>query len=79
MRMANALIWIPVLLLVCWTGSALAQMGGMGRRLYDPATEVTVKGTIEKVTETAGGPGWGSDGLVYTSDAADQRAHAELW
>jgi hypothetical protein len=48
---------ITMLLVACLAGSAFAQVGSNARRLYDPNTETTVKGTVEKVTEI-GDQGW---------------------
>lgn len=74
MRRLISPLLIPLLLLACWTGSALAQMG-MGRRLYDPATEVTVKGTVEKVTETAGRRGWNGLHLTLQTEGPVYAVH----
>ncbi|MGC9225362.1 MAG: hypothetical protein ACP5E2_15730 [Terracidiphilus sp.] len=51
MKIVQSLRIIAMLLAVCLAASALAQMGSSARRLYDPNTETTVKGTVEKVTE----------------------------
>jgi hypothetical protein len=50
--------------------SALAQRG-MGRRIYNPASEVTIKGTVEEVKEqTCSSCGWNQTG-THLSVKAD--------
>lgn len=51
MKLKQSLPIITMLLVACLAGSALAQVGSSARRLYDPNTEATVKGTVEKVME----------------------------
>lgn len=51
MKITQSSAIIAMLLVACLTGSALAQVGSGARRLYDPNTETTAKGTVEKVIE----------------------------
>jgi DNA/RNA endonuclease YhcR with UshA esterase domain len=51
MKVTQGSLVITMLLAACLAGSAFAQVGSNARRLYDPNTEITVKGTVEKVTE----------------------------
>ncbi|HUX45391.1 MAG TPA: hypothetical protein VMV57_11620, partial [Terracidiphilus sp.] len=58
MKLTQTSLILATLLVACLAGTALAQVGSRARRLYDPNTETTVKGTVEKVTEIGrqGGP-----------------------
>jgi hypothetical protein len=58
MRVTQNSLLVAMLLLACLVSSALAQGGGKARRSYDPSTESTVKGTVEKVMEVTGKRGW---------------------
>lgn len=58
---------LTALLVACLAGSALAQAGSSAGRLYDPNTETTVKGTVEKVTEI-GDEGWTSTHLTLRAN-----------
>lgn len=51
MRFMQPSIILATTLVACIAGTALAQAGNRVRRMYDPNTETTVKGTVEKVTE----------------------------
>jgi hypothetical protein len=51
MKVKRSSLMIVALVVACLAGSALAQMGSSARRIYDPKTETTVKGTVEKVME----------------------------
>jgi hypothetical protein len=60
MRVRRAFLLIPLLLTAFLITSASAELARGPRAIYDPATEVTVHGTIVKVIRTAGrraGPG----------------------
>lgn len=46
------------------TNWALAQGAGGARRLYDPNTETTFRGTVEKVSLIDGNRGWGGTHLA---------------
>jgi hypothetical protein len=61
---------ITMLLGACLAGSALAQVGSSARRLYDPNTETTVKGTVEKVTEIGDQGRTGTHLILRTSGQA---------
>ena len=43
--------------------------------MYDPATEVTVKGTIEEVKQVTGRHGWGGTHLILKTDAEALDVH----
>ncbi len=51
MKLTQSSILLATTLVVCLVGTALAQAGNRVRRMYDPNTETTVKGTVEKVIE----------------------------
>jgi DNA/RNA endonuclease YhcR with UshA esterase domain len=63
--------------IVATTGSiAFSQMGsgmGMGRgranRMYNPATEVTLKGVVEEVKTISGPRGWGGTHLTLKTES----------
>ncbi|HVC90894.1 MAG TPA: hypothetical protein VND66_09770 [Acidobacteriaceae bacterium] len=65
---------ITMLLVACLAGSALAQMGSSARRLYNPNTEITVKGTVEKVTEI-GRQGWTGTHLTLRTNEQTYDVH----
>ena len=48
---------------------------GKSQRLYDPSTEVTVKGTVEKVTEITGKQGWSGIHLTLKTDDHSYDVH----
>ncbi len=70
MKFTRYSLLATMVLIVCLGSSALAQGGGRARRLYDPSTEATVKGTVEKVMEVTGKRGW--NGIHLTLRADDQ-------
>jgi len=47
---------------------AQAGKGAYGMRNYDPGTEVTVKGSVEEVTQQAGQRGWSGTHLTLKGD-----------
>jgi len=51
MKITQTSLILATLLVACLASTAIAQVGSGARRLYDPSTEATVKGTVEKVTE----------------------------
>jgi len=55
-------------LLLCIVGSAFAQGASNARRLYDPSTEITLKGTIARVTEISGRGAWNGTHLTLQTD-----------
>ncbi len=68
MKVMRSSFIIATLLVVCLAGFAPAQMGSSTRRAYNPKTETTVKGTVEKVAEM-GEQGWTGTHLpLRTSD-----------
>jgi hypothetical protein len=65
------LLAVPVLM-------AQAGMGGgrdRGARNYNPATEVTVKGAVEEVTQTTGRRGWAGTHLTLKTDEGAYDVH----
>jgi hypothetical protein len=74
MKVTQSLSVIAMLLAVCLAGSALAQVGSSARRLYDPNTETTVKGTVEKVTEI-GDQGWTGTHLTLRTNEQTYDVH----
>jgi hypothetical protein len=48
---------------------------GTGTSMYDPKTEVTVKGTIEDVQQLTGRRGWSGTHLALKTDAATFDVH----
>lgn len=57
--------------LLCAVGIAVSSQGQMSSRgmpMYDPATEVTVKGTVEGVNQVAGRGGWAGTHLTLKSE-----------
>lgn len=75
MKATQSLFVTVVLAVVFLAGSALSQMGGGARRLYDPNTETTVKGTVEKVTEIPGRRGWNGTHLSLQTDNQTYDVH----
>ncbi len=65
---------ITMLVVACLAGSALAQVGSGARRMYDPNTETTVKGTVEKVTEI-GDRGWTGTHLTLRTSEQTYDVH----
>ncbi|MGC9157368.1 MAG: hypothetical protein ACP5FH_00140 [Terracidiphilus sp.] len=63
--------WVVLIALaVFWSGpvSAFSQIRSSAQRVYNPKTEITIKGTVEKVTEI-GEPRWtGTHLMLRTSD-----------
>lgn len=70
MRITKNVLFTMLALVACLAGSALAQGRGRAQRIYDPKTEATVKGTVEKVTEVTGQRGW--NGIHLTLRTKDQ-------
>lgn len=74
MKQWNSLfIGLSVLLALIAT-IAVAQ-GGYGGRMYDPKTEVTVKGTVEDVQQHTGKQGWSGTHLTLNTDASVLNVH----
>ncbi|MEJ2008869.1 MAG: DNA-binding protein [Acidobacteriota bacterium] len=55
---------------------AYAQQGpGQGGRMYNPATETTVKGTVEKVKTVTGRHGWNGTHLTLKAEGKSIDVH----
>lgn len=70
MRAIRNSLFVTIALAACLAGSVLAQGPGRIGRIYNPSTETTVKGTVEKVTELTGQMGW--NGVHLTLRSNDQ-------
>lgn len=62
-------------LLLASLASTAAAQGGYGRRMYDPKSEVTVKGSVEEVRQQTGKNGWNGTHLTLNSDAGTFDVH----
>jgi len=69
MRASIKFAILTLAILTCFVMAAFAQ-GGNRQRNYDPNSETTVKGTVEKVVETSGQRGW--PGMHLTLRSSDQ-------
>jgi hypothetical protein len=58
MKIIRNSIFVTMLLFSCLVISAFTQRNGGAGRYYNPNTETTVKGTVEKVTEITGRWNW---------------------
>jgi len=75
MRIAQKFVFVTMLLLACFVSPAFAQ-GNMGAgRLYNPNTETTAKGTVEKVSEIAGRGNWNGIHLNLQADGQTYDVH----
>jgi hypothetical protein len=65
------LLAVPVLM------AQVGMQGGRGRgaRNYNPATEITVNGTVEEVTQTTGRRGWAGTHLTLRIDHGAYDVH----
>ncbi len=75
MKTTRYSLFATMVLVVCLVSSALAQGGGRARRFYDPSTETTVKGTVEKVLEVPGKQGWNGIHLTLRVDNQTYDVH----
>src|ERR1039458_4921156 len=75
MKTTRYSLFATMVLVVCLVSSALAQWGGRARRSYDPSTETTVKGTVEKVLEVPGRQGWNGIHLTLRVDNQTYDVH----
>ena len=75
MRIAQKSLFVTMLLLACFVSSAFAQENMGAGRLYNPNTETTVKGTVEKVTEITGRGNWNGIHLSLRADAQTYDVH----
>lgn len=74
MRIAQKFAFVTMLL-ACFVSSAFAQ-GNMGAgRLYNPNTETTVKGTVDKVSEIVGRGNWNGLHLNLQADGQTYDVH----
>jgi hypothetical protein len=75
MRLIRNSWFVTMVLAACLASSALAQGVGRTRRIYNPSTETTVKGTVEKVTEITGRRAWNGVHLTLKSDDQTYGVH----
>ena len=75
MKLTRYLLFATMVSVVCLVSSALAQGGGRARRFYDPSTETTVKGSVEKVMEVTGRQGWNGTHLTLRADNQTYDVH----
>lgn len=68
MRLTRNSLFVTFFLVAGIASWALAQGGGRAQRLYNPKTETTIKGTIEKVSQVAGHRGWNGTHLALRAD-----------
>jgi hypothetical protein len=75
MKVNRRSVFVTIAVIVWLSGSALAQGGRGARRLYDPNTETTVKGTLEKVLQVTGRRGWNGTHVVLRTDDQSYDVH----
>lgn len=75
MKLTRDSIFFSLLLVAGIASSALAQGGGRAGRLYDPSTETTLKGTVEKVSRVAGYHGWSGTHLALRTEDRTYDVH----
>jgi len=75
MRVTQNSLFVTLVMIACLASSALAQGGGGARRLYDPSTETTIKGKVEKVSQVTGRIGWNGTHLVLQTDGQTYDVH----
>jgi hypothetical protein len=75
MRTSRYLLLVLVALFAVVTTFALAQGPGRAGRMYDPSTETTVQGMVEKVTEIAGRRGWPGTHLALRTENGTYDVH----
>lgn len=73
MRITRSVSLSIIATLALWAGSAIAQGAGGAQRIYDPGTETTVKGTVEKITEVTGR--WSRTHLTLRTDGQSYDVH----
>lgn len=64
-----------ITILLLGIGTAAFAQGRPGMRNYDPKSETTVKGTVQKVQEQAGRHGWKGTHLVLKTDSGTLPVH----
>lgn len=72
--MRNSL-FVTIAVIACFAGWLPAQGPGRTGRIYNPSTETTVKGTVEKVTTLTGQRGWNGVHLTLKSDDQTYDVH----
>ena len=72
--MRNSLL-VTLLLVAGIASWALAQGGGTAQRVYDPSTETTLKGAVEKVSQVTGNQGWSGTHLALRTDDQTYDVH----
>jgi hypothetical protein len=76
MKLVAIITIAPLVLLVPLLAFGQAGGGrGSGTRLYDPSTETTVKGTVEKVVQQTGNRGSSGTHVVLKTDSGDLTVH----
>jgi hypothetical protein len=75
MKLTRDSLFFSLLLVAGIASSALAQGGGRAGRLYDPSTETTLKGTVEKVSQVTGYHGWSGTHLVLRTEDRTYDVH----
>jgi hypothetical protein len=75
MRVTRNSLFVTTVLVAGITSWALAQGGGRAQRFYDPSTETTVKGTVEKVMEVTGKRGWNGTHLTFRTNDQTYDVH----
>jgi len=78
--MKRGIVTLLGLFLIAAVSLVMAQAGpgggrGRGARNYNPATETTVTGTVEDVTQLTGQRGWGGTHLTLKSDQGEYDVH----
>jgi hypothetical protein len=55
--------------------SSFAQGPGRAQPMYDPHTEITIKGTVDQVTQTTGRRGWPGTHLTFRTEGRTYDVH----
>jgi hypothetical protein len=76
MKIMRNSIFVTMLLFSCLVIPAIAQRNSGAGRYYNPNTEITVKGTVEKVAEITGRRNW--KGIHLSLRADDQRYNVRV-
>jgi hypothetical protein len=75
MKSARYSLFVTLWLVVGMTSWAFAQGRGRTQRIYDPGTETTLKGTVEKVSQIPGSRGWSGTHLSLRTDDRTYDVH----
>jgi hypothetical protein len=73
-KIRNVLVILAIASLALIVPLSFGQ-SGPGRRLYDPSTEATVKGTVDEVVQQTGRRGFSGTHLVLKTEAGDLTVH----